>query len=81
MGRPRGSPNKATSMREKVISAQGATPLSYMLDMLRNDELDAATRFEAAKAAAPYVHPRLSSIQAQHDISERLYDFLLDRKT
>lgn len=44
--------------------SEGLTPLDYMLSVLRDEEADAAARFEAAKAAAPYIHPRLSAIDA-----------------
>lgn len=63
-GRKPGSPNKATAQRRAEIEASGITPLDYMLAILRNEELDTSARFEAAKAAAPYVHARLSSIEA-----------------
>lgn len=51
---------------------EGVTPLEYMLKIMR-DESDhedpkiqiarEAMRFEAAKAAAPYMHPRLAAIE------------------
>jgi hypothetical protein len=49
----------------------GISPLDYMLAILRTEELPRDVRFEAAKAAAPYVHARLSSTDttAQVDIS------------
>lgn len=53
--------------------AEGITPLEFMLNVMRQeppanlepaDELKAtALRFEAAKAAAPYIHPRLAAIE------------------
>ena|ERR1700675_804788 len=80
-GSRKGRPNKATAAREKAISAAGITPLEFMLDLLRTEpaELEiplkaedvkryAMTmemRFEAAKAAAPYVHPKLSSTEVK----------------
>jgi hypothetical protein len=63
-GRPKGAQNKATAEREAKIAASGLTPLDYMLALLRDESRDEAQRFEAAKAAAPYVHPRLSTIDA-----------------
>lgn len=65
MPRPKGSPNKATKAREEIISRQGATPLSYMLEVLRSDESSDEDRRWAAEKAAPYVHPRLTSIDAR----------------
>jgi hypothetical protein len=44
--------------------AEGLTPLDYMLSILRDTNKEQAERFAAAKEAAPYLHPRLSSIEA-----------------
>lgn len=41
---------------------QGITPLEYLIHVMREGE-DEKLRFEAAKAAAPYVHPRLAAIE------------------
>lgn len=61
-GRVRGTPNKATAAKETAIAASGLTPLDYMLSVLR-DELQAAdVRLDAAKAAAPYVHPKRAPV-------------------
>ena len=62
-GRPKGSPNKASITREKVIAESGLTPLDYLLSIMRDEKEDPAARREAAKAAAPYVHPKLSSVE------------------
>ena len=70
-GRNKGTPNKVTAKREAEIAASGLTPLDYMLGIMRSQHPENASpeiiqareelRFEAAKAAAPYVHPRLQS--------------------
>lgn len=62
-GRPAGSVNKASAERQAEIAASGLTPLEYMLQLMRNEALDEAKRLDAAKAAAPYVHPRLAAIE------------------
>jgi len=36
-----------------------------MLSVLRDEGAAQAERFEAAKHAAPYIHPRLSSVEAK----------------
>jgi hypothetical protein len=38
------------------------TPLDFLLSMMRSDIHEPALRLSAAKAAAPYVHPSLSSV-------------------
>lgn len=63
-GRPKGVPNKATRTRVAEIEASGLTPLDYMLSILRDEAGDKAQRLDAAKAAAPYVHAKLSNIEA-----------------
>ncbi len=72
-GRKKGVPNKKTAAVIAAVEASGVTPLEHMLSVMRepmpkgNDPLARIAarelRFEAAKAAAPYVHPRLASIE------------------
>jgi hypothetical protein len=62
-GRKKGTPNVATAKKEREIAASGLTPLEYMLSLLRDERKSDEIRFEAAKAAAPYVHPKLAMIQ------------------
>ena len=72
-GRKKGTPNKKTSVQVAAVQATGVTPLEYMLDVMRQPIPKGASisetiaisdqRFEAAKAAAPYVHPRLAAIE------------------
>jgi hypothetical protein len=63
-GRPTGAANKRTRDIANAAVAEGLTPLEYMLNILRDAERSDAERFEAAKQAAPYIHPRLSSVEA-----------------
>ena len=60
-GRPRGAKTKATVAKAAEIAASGLTPLDFMLGILRNEENAIEQRFEAAKQAAPYVHPKLAA--------------------
>ena len=62
-GRKRGTPNKASAARQAKVAATGITPLDYMLKVMRNNKADPGRRDEMAKAAAPYVHPKLASMQ------------------
>lgn len=66
-GSRKGRPNKATARREAIISAAGASPLDYLLSIMRNEGIDRRERMDAAKAAAPYVHPRLAQITGNVD--------------
>lgn len=61
-------PGQATKLNEEArIKAleEGITPLDYMLNLLRDEQNDRDTRFEAAKAAAPYVHAKLANVDAR----------------
>ena len=62
-GRRPGTPNRATAEREALVREGGETPLDHMLAVMRNADKDPARRLEAAKAAAPYVHPKLSAVE------------------
>lgn len=66
-GRPPGAPNKASIEREKAIKASGLVPLDYMLSVMRDDQQSPERRDDMAKAAAPYVHPRLSSAEVKSE--------------
>ena len=45
------------SMSDAVMS-----PLDYLLSILRDEGQPQSARVEAAKAAAPYLHPRLAQV-------------------
>ncbi len=74
-GRKPGSKSRTVTRTRAIAEAAmagGVTPLEFMLQILRDDsKLDdpkdqaakEAMRFEAAKAAAPYIHPRLQAIE------------------
>jgi len=62
-GRPKGVAAPASAAKTlAAIRASGASPLDYMLQVMRDDAVEPAKRLDAAKAAAPYVHPRLASV-------------------
>ena len=61
-GRPKGSKNRLTLKAERLakeVRASGRDPVEFLLDVMQNDS-DKGMRLEAAKAAAPFVRPRLS---------------------
>ena len=80
MARTKGSPNKATKAREEILSAGGKMPLDYMLQVLRDPKAKPEDKKWAAAAAAPYVHPRLSSVQAHVTGQVDLRTFLIEAK-
>lgn len=42
---------------------EGITPLDYMLSVMRDEAEEPTRRADMAKAAAPFVHPRLAAIE------------------
>jgi hypothetical protein len=57
-------PGQSTKLNEEARVAAlegGISPLDYMLALLRNESNAWDVRFEAAKAAAPYMHAKLST--------------------
>lgn len=61
-GRPKGAATTKTREIANAAIESGLTPLDYLLSVMRNVQLDEAKRIDAAKAAAPYVHPRLATV-------------------
>jgi hypothetical protein len=77
-GRKAGTPNKRTVERQRAldaIKASGKDPMSFFADLLRNETAPLELRFQAAKELAPFVHPKLASIEARtggHTHEDRL---------
>ena len=65
-GRTKGTPNRASAAKAAEIAASGLTPLDYMVAVMRNERADPMVRLEAARAAAPYCHPRLSAVDVSN---------------
>jgi len=62
-GKPKGSTNKALREAREKAAAGGLMPLDYLLEVMRNVTEDQSKRIDAAKAAAPYLHPKLANIE------------------
>lgn len=81
-GRKPGALTKKTREIADRAMAEGITPLEFMLNIMRADppetddarvNLEAmAMRFEAAKAAAPYVHPKLAAVELSGGVEVEL---------
>jgi hypothetical protein len=66
-GRRRGTPNKASAAKAAEVRSSGLTPLDYMVSVMRNKKLPLDRRLEAAKSAAPYIHPKLASVAVKSE--------------
>jgi hypothetical protein len=63
-GRKRGAVARIDAeAREKALASDQESPLDFLLRVMRDAEADAVRRLDAAKAAAPYVHAKLASIE------------------
>lgn len=61
-GRPKGAATVKTREIADAAMESGLTPLEYLLSILRDANAEQNVRIDAAKAAAPYVHPRLATV-------------------
>jgi hypothetical protein len=63
-GRQKGARNRATAEARAAAEATGIMPVPYMLSVMRDPSADHRRRDAMAMAAAPYLHARLSTIDA-----------------
>lgn len=63
-GRKPGSVTLKTRAVADGAMDDGLTPLQYMLSILRDETADPEKRYQAAKDSAPYMHSRLSAVEA-----------------
>jgi hypothetical protein len=61
-GRQKGSRNRATEEARAAAKATGILPLDYMLSVMRDANADQKRRDAMATAAAPFLHPKLNSV-------------------
>ena len=61
-GRKPGALNRFNRELLERAMEGGQLPLDYMLEVMRDQSLDTRLRIDAAKAAAPYVHQKLTAI-------------------
>jgi len=72
-GRVAGTPNRKNAAKVAAIEASGLTPLDYMLSVLRDVSQTQDARLDAAKAAAPYVHARLTAAELTGKDGKQLF--------
>lgn len=57
--------NRLAKDAQERAAASGILPLDYLLSIMRDENADEAKRIDAAKAAAPYVHPKRSPVDSE----------------
>lgn len=70
-GRRAGKPNRLTQESVQYAKDTGELPLAYLLRVMRDETAEPQRRLDAAKAAAPYVHPKLSAVQVGAEVRIR----------
>ena len=61
----KGSTNRFSIELMERAKAEGDLPVDFLLKLMRDETLDTRTRLYAAKAAAPYVHHKLSAMKLE----------------
>jgi hypothetical protein len=64
-GRQKGARNRATEEARAAAATSGTMPLDYMLQVMRDPAADLKRRDAMAMAAAPYLHPKLTAVDAK----------------
>lgn len=64
-GRPPGAVNRLAREAVERAAAEGILPLDFMLSILRDDLRPDEERMDAAKAAAPYCHPKRAPVDGE----------------
>jgi hypothetical protein len=65
--------------RQRAL-AGGTMPLDFLLSVMRDDKRDFPARVDAAKAAAPYCHARLTAVDLGGKLTLAHEDILAELK-
>ena len=71
-GRKKGSVSKMSEGARAIALAGGQSPLDYLLSVMRDINNDLSTRLDAAKAAAPFLHAKLSTVALSADVTHNV---------
>jgi len=66
-GRPKGAISLSTRAILEAAQSGGETPIAYMLRIMRDETVPDARRDRMARAAAAYLHSKLSAIEDEKD--------------
>lgn len=61
-----------------MVETGGLSPLAYLLRVMRDETETPARRMDAAKTAAPFVHPKLATMDVQSAGLDRMGDALAE---
>ena len=71
-GRKRNGKNRLAVEAVAKAEQGGVMPLDYLLQVMRDAGAEEARRIDAAKAAAPYVHPKLQPVDDKGDSGQKI---------
>jgi len=75
-GRQKGTTNKKTQAVIDAVEKEGLTPLQFLLKVMRDTGDEMPVRIDAAKAAAPYIHAKLSAVHNTNGNEQTLEEWL-----
>lgn len=62
-GRKKGAATRMNEEARRKAAEGGLMPLDYMLGIMRDELQPQSDRMDAAKAAAPYLHAKLATVE------------------
>ena len=65
-GRQKGTLNKRTEKLRPPVD--GLMPADFLMSVMRDTDNELSVRIDAAHKVAPYIHPKLSQIEAKQTI-------------
>lgn len=71
-GRKPGAKNKFSKASIVELAKTAVTPLEFMLSVMNSKKNPLPMRLEAARSAAPYVHPKLAQVSHTGSINSEL---------
>ena len=76
-GRGDRGPNKVDRVLKRdctlrTLAMEGILPLEYMLGVMRDESASTERRDDMAKSAAPFLHPRLQSIEMKANVVQNV---------
>lgn len=71
-------PGDEAAARLVVMEPGGLSPLAYLLRVMRDEQETPARRMDAAKTAAPFLHPKLATMDVQSAGLDRMGDALVE---
>lgn len=75
-GRKKGGVNRVTEEAVEQAKEGGELPLDFLLRKMRDPQLTEAVQIDCAKAAAPYLHAKLSAIEHSGQVGLKHEDAL-----